>query len=72
MKLWDEGPAETNRIVREHLDYVAGEGKKPWDALVALEGVVLSREPVDWQFVERQYREAFRGLPKPKAEGRVA
>ncbi len=54
--------SDTNKIVREHLDYVAGEGQSPWDALVALEGVVLSREPVTWDFVAAIYREAHRGL----------
>ena len=58
---------EADEIVREHLDYLAGEGRTPWDALCALEGpCVVSREPVDWLFVEKQYRKAYAGLPKPR------
>ena len=65
VKLWDE----TDEIVREHLDYLAGEGRQPWDALCALEGpTTVCRSPVDWEFVERQYRRAYVSLPKP---GRV-
>jgi len=65
VKLFDE----TNEVVREHLDYIAGEGRTPWDAMTALEGVTLSRESVDWEFVERQYREAYRRLPRSREGG---
>lgn len=63
---------ETGEIVREHLDYLAVLGRQPWDALVALEGVVLSRDPVTWEFVAAIYREAHRGLPERDATGRAA
>lgn len=68
VKLFSDGPSE--EIVREHLDYIAGEGKHPWDALSALDGRLVSKQPVDWKFVERQYREAHRRLPRPSGFGK--
>ena len=62
LKLYDAA----DEIVREHMDYITGEGRTPWDALCAREGpCVVSREPVNWLFVEKQYRKAYARLPKP-------
>ena len=69
VKLFDE----TAEIVREHLDYVSIKQGWEWTALLAIRpATVVCREPVNREFVERQYREAHQRLPQPKAKGRAA